>query len=260
MKKLRFIDESVFSGVLNMGIDNYLAVGERDLDHDYTLRLYRWSRPTLSCGFHQHVEKRVNLEKCRSMNVDVVRRPTGGRELMHDGDISFSVSGRFADLKIADKDFFRKTGQIILAGLSAVGINAGLSETPKKEGVVNHGPCLAAISQYEIIADGKKIVPVAQRIFRDSILIHGSIPFRAPIIATPYLLNVDAPDDLQKKIEALATDIGKLIRGELNLDKFKNAMIEAFQDYFEGECQRIGLTQTEIDNAAQTKNDWKIID
>ena len=260
MKKLRFIDESEFSGVINMAIDNYLAVGERDEDSEYTLRLYRWTRPTLSCGFHQHVEKRVNLEKCRELNVDVVRRPTGGRELMHDGDISFSVSGRFADLKIADKDIFYKSGQIITAGLLAVGINARLSESQKKNGTVSQGPCLAAISQHEITVGGKKIVPVAQRIFHDSILIHGSIPLRSPRIATPYLLNVDAPEDLQKKIETLATDIGQLIQGEIELDKLKNAMIEEFQKCFDGECRSIDLTQTEINSAMQSKNDWKIID
>lgn len=243
-----------------MAIDNYLAVGETDQGFEYTLRLYRWARPTLSCGFHQNVEKRVNLEKCRELNVEVVRRPTGGRELMHDGDISFSVSGRIGGLKIEDKDIFCKTGQIITAGLLAVGIDAKLSESQKKNGAVSQGPCLAAISQYEITVEGKKIVPIAQRVFRDSILIHGSIPLRSPRIATPYLLNVDAPDELQKKIETLATDIGKLIQGDLDINQMKNGMIDAFQSSFYGECRIIDLTQMEINYAMQTENDWKIID
>jgi lipoate-protein ligase A len=243
-----------------MAIDNYLAVGETDQGFEYTLRLYRWVRPTLSCGFHQHVEKRVNLEKCRELNVEVVKRPTGGRELMHDGDISFSISGRMDKLKNDDRDIFCKAGQIIAAGLLAVGIDAKLSESQKKNGAVSQGPCLAAISQYEITAEGKKIVPIAQRVFRDSILIHGSIPLRSPRIATPYLLNVEAPDEMQKKIESLATDIGKLIRGKLDLNQMKNGMIDAFQSSFNGECRAIELTQMEINYALQTKNDWKIID
>jgi len=243
-----------------MAIDNFLAVGETGQDYEYTLRLYRWTRPTLSCGFHQHVEKRVNLEKCRELNVEVVRRPTGGSELMHDGDISFSISGRMGGLKIDDREIFRKAGQIITSGLRAIGIGAELLESQKKNGAVSQGPCLAAISQYEITVDGKKIVPIAQRVFRDSILIHGSIPLRTPRIATPYLLNVEAPDEMQKKIETLATDIGKFIRGELNLNKMKNGMIDAFQSSFDGECRKIDLTQMEINYAMQTKNDWKIID
>lgn len=243
-----------------MAIDNYLAVGANDHDFEYTFRLYRWARPTLSCGFHQQVEKRVNLEKCRRMNVEVVRRPTGGRELMHDGDISFSISGQLTDLRIDDKSIFRKAGQIIAAGLLALGIDAKLSETQKRNGVINQGPCLAAISQYEITAEGKKIVPIAQRVFRDSILIHGSIPLRSPMIATPYLLNVDSPDEMQKKIEMLSTDISQLSRGKLNLYQMKSAMIDTFQSSFDGECQKIDLTQLEINNAIQTKNDWKIID
>lgn len=243
-----------------MAIDNYLAVGERGSEYDYTLRLYRWACPTLSCGFHQNIERRVNLERCRDLGVGVVRRPTGGRELMHDGDISFSVSGRYSNLGITDKEFFRKTGEIILAGLVAIGIDARFTASPKKAGTINQGPCLAAISQYEITVEGKKIVPVAQRIFHDSILIHGSIPLIPPAIATPYLLNVADPGEMQKKIEELATDISRVIREELNLDKFKNAMIDTFQNCFEGECRKSKLDDSEIDCAAQTKDVWKILD
>lgn len=258
MKKLRFIEESEFPGALNMAIDNFLAIGEEQ-DFDFCLRLYRWVNPTLSCGFHQNIEKRVNLEKCRALKVDVVKRPTGGRELMHDGDISFSITGRFPDSIISDKDLFRKTGEVILAGLQAMGIDADLSTSPKKAGVVNQGPCLAAVSQYEITVDGKKIVPVAQRVFRDSILIHGSIPFRTPKIGTAHLLNVSEPEVLQKKIEGLATDIGKLVQGEIKINRFKEALVESFSRNFEGNCRKLDLERWEIDGALQTLDDWKIL-
>jgi lipoate-protein ligase A len=260
LNKLRFIDESEFSGALNMAIDNYLAIGGRDSDFDFTLRLYRWSRPTLSCGFHQRIEKRVNLDKCRGLNIAVVRRPTGGRELMHDGDISFSITGRSVDMLDSDREIFRKAGRIIISGLSAIGINAQLSEAKKKDGFINQGPCLAAISQYEISVNGKKIVPIAQRVFRDSVLVHGSIPLRSPEIATPFLLNVDAPDEIQKSIESAATDIGQLIKGEINLERLKNALIIEFQESFRGDCIRFDLMREEIDKAVQTKKEWEIID
>jgi lipoyl(octanoyl) transferase len=259
LNRLRFIRESEFPGPLNMALDYYLASSLLSSSHDYTLRLYKWNRPTLSCGFHQNIERRVNLEKCKEANVDVVRRPTGGRELMHDGDISFSITGKADGNGLSDKNLFNKTGQVVLGGLKAVGIEAKLIASPKKAGVISQGPCLAAISQYEIVVGGRKIVPVAQRVYKDSVLIHGSIPIRSSKISTAELLNVSDPQRLQKILDELAIDLEEVSGGGINLDQFRDGLIASFCESFEGECELMELGKSEIEEASKTLNNWMIM-
>jgi lipoyl(octanoyl) transferase len=259
LNRLRFIEESEFPGVLNMALDYYLAASEGLSGHDYTMRLYRWVNPTLSCGFHQKVDKRVNLEKCRQANVDVVRRPTGGRELMHDGDISFSISGKMIQANIYEKEFFNKAGEVIQGGLRAIGIDARLTASARKTAAMNQGPCLAAISQYEITVEGRKIVPIAQRVYQNSILIHGSIPLCKSKIGTAALLNVNDPEGLQKLLDEMAIDVGQLVDGELDLSRLKNGLIESFCRSFDGECEKLGLKQIEIEDASKTNANWMIV-
>jgi lipoyl(octanoyl) transferase len=256
LNRLRFIEEFEYPGALNMALDYHLAASVGLSGHDYTMRLYRWIHPTLSCGFHQKVDKRVNIEKCRQFKVDVVRRPTGGRELMHDRDLSFSISGKLSPATYAEKDFFDRAGKVVLGGLRAIGIDAQLTASAKKVGAINQGPCLAAISQHEITVDGRKIVPIAQRVYQDSILIHGSIPLCKSYIGTAALLNVSDPDGLQKLLDELAIDVGQLVKGELNLDRFKNGLIDSFCQSFDGECEKLGFKQTEIENASKTMTNW----
>jgi lipoyl(octanoyl) transferase len=259
LNKLRFIEETEYPGALNMALDYHLATSEEPSDRDYTMRLYRWANPTLSCGFHQKIEKRVNIEKCRRFKVDVIRRPTGGRELMHDGDLSFSISGKMSGASSFEKDFFNKTGEVILGGLRAIGIDAQLTASVKKAGAMNQGPCLAAISQYEITVEGRKIVPIAQRVYQNSILIHGSIPLCASKIGTAALLNVSDPEGLQKILDELAIDIGQLTEGEVDLDCLKNGLIKSFCQSFDGECEKFGFKQIEIESASKTIANWMIV-
>ena len=91
MNSLSFIDDPPRDGALNMALDHFLSLQIRQSGMAGVLRLYRWERPTLSCGFHQRAERRIDFAGCQRFSVDVVRRPTGGRELLHDGDLSFSL-------------------------------------------------------------------------------------------------------------------------------------------------------------------------
>lgn len=242
-----------------MALDYFIATAAESCGYAYTLRLYRWARPTLSCGFHQNIGRRVNLEKCNQMGVEVVRRPTGGRELLHDGDLSFSICGRQLRIDAADKVLFNKTGRVILDGLKATGIEAQLAASARKSGAINQGPCLAATSQYEITANGRKIVPMAQRIYRDSILIHGSIPLREAGVATASLLNIEDPGKLQRNLNELAVDVGQLAGDNFQIAVLKEAMINSFSRNFEGNCLKSDLSQIETEYAMRTLNEWAIV-
>jgi lipoyl(octanoyl) transferase len=242
-----------------MALDYFIANSDHTCLHKFTLRLYKWDRPTLSCGFHQNISRRVNLKICDQLGVEVVRRPTGGRELLHDGDLSFSICGRPMRIEASDKAFFNKTGQVILDGLKAIGLEAELAPSARKKSAFNQGPCLAATSEYEITINGRKIVPMAQRIYRDSILVHGSIPLRASGVSTASLLNIENQGKLQKHLDESAIDIEHLVGDNFRINDMKESLISSFGRHFEGRCERIDLSKSEIDEASKTLNEWKIV-
>ena len=55
-----------------------------------TVRLCSWHLPTLSIGAFQRIEREVNVERCKELGVDIVRRPTGGRAVLHEAEVTYS--------------------------------------------------------------------------------------------------------------------------------------------------------------------------
>jgi lipoate-protein ligase A len=261
MKTLRFIDDPARDGELNMAIDDLLAHQAGNSGAPIVFRLYSWSHPTLSCGFHQRVEQRVNLESCRLNKVDLVRRPTGGRELLHDGDLSFSITGHTNSNvpdKLETKDFFFKMGRIVIKGLEALGIKASLANGTRKMNKSSRQPCLAALSQYEVVSDGKKIVPMARRVYPGSVLIHGSMPLVKPKIPTARLLKIEDELLLQRQIDKSSTTLFQILGKEVEVERLKKSLFLSFKDIFKGSVGCYGILRRELTEATKKSFNWTI--
>ena len=83
----RLLSEGSTSGVYNMALDHVLTQNGYEGN---LLRLYRWNPRTISIGFHQSPSI-VDLNKCKSDGLDIVRRPTGGRAILHDNEVTYSL-------------------------------------------------------------------------------------------------------------------------------------------------------------------------
>ena len=245
-----------------MAIDNLL--GERLLfnDHDVILRTYFWANPTLSCGYHQRVERRIDYAACKRFGVDLARRPTGGRELLHDGDMSFSLTiasnAIDGDLKIGAREFFVKAAGIIVEGLNECGVMAEV-QTGKVKGQGGHAaPCLAVVSQYEIVAGGKKIVPMAQRVYNKAIMVHGSIPLKSSAIPTSNLILSKDSARMQAAIEQSSTDLSRVSGQEIKINDLKNGIKRSFEGTFSKTAltARIGEEYNSVIGIEQAK--WEI--
>ncbi len=261
MNSFRFIDDPARAGALNMAIDDLLARQAGNAGALLVFRLYSWCSPVLSIGFHQRLERRVNLESCHRNKVEVVRRPTGGRELLHDGDLSFSVTGAVnseAPDKIQIKGFFEKVGRVILGGLEGLGITAVLINGTRKMANGNLQPCLVAPSQYEIVSDGKKIAPMAQRVYPGSALVHGSIPLVKPGISTADLLKVKDGFSLQKQIDESSTSLFQLLGKQVDVKKLKKCLLGSFQDVFDSEVKNLKILRRELVRATDGAFNWEI--
>lgn len=262
MNSLRFIDDLARDGALNMALDNLLAIQGGRPGAAVVLRAYSWSGPTLSCGFHQKIEERVDFEGCRRYGVDIVRRPTGGRELLHNGDLSFSISGYLDTVAIRydgmfhARDFFFKVCQVISRGLEALGIKVSIKPGKKKVRSVNFLPCLATSAQYEILSGGKKVVPMAQRLYQHSVLVHGSIPLAGSMIPTAGLLRVAEADVLQRQIDQSSTNLHQLLGVKVDIGQLKRHLWQSFQEVYGGKITPRPLSENEVARAEALSEKW----
>lgn len=172
------------SAARNMAIDEALYLSARD-SHRATVRLYAFDPPTVSLGYRQALAEAIDEAACRRHGVDIVRRITGGWALLHQHELTWSVTaparaGVFRALSV--KDAYRGVNGAIRRACQALGVRLdpereANDRAPRAPGGIAP-PCLAVPSIHEITVSGRKLVPSAQRRHRESLLQHGSILFR----------------------------------------------------------------------------------
>jgi lipoate-protein ligase A len=145
------------------------------------LRFYGWSPPALSLGYGQQIETDVNLERCRALGVDVVRRLTGGRAVLHHHEVTYSVIIREDDPLAAMGVLasYLTVSRALIRGLSHLGIAAALIPLRRPAPAPAQGispVCFVSPSSYEVAVGGRKIIGSAQRRSKGVIMQHGSLP------------------------------------------------------------------------------------
>jgi lipoate-protein ligase A len=143
------------------------------------LRLYAWNPACLSLGFSQPV-KDVDREALARRGWQLVRRPTGGRAILHTDELTYSVIAPHTDPRIAGgvlRSYYR-LAQALLAALERLGLPAQAdNEYTVPEGAQAAGPvCFEVPSNYEITVSGKKLIGSAQARRKEGVLQHGSLP------------------------------------------------------------------------------------
>src|SRR6056297_4199709 len=90
-KEWRFLDTGTNDAFYNMAVDEALMKSCRAKKSPPVIRFYRWSPPGLSLGYNQESAKAVDREECNSKGIDIVRRLTGGRAILHDNELTYSI-------------------------------------------------------------------------------------------------------------------------------------------------------------------------
>jgi lipoate-protein ligase A len=183
----RLIEEGPASGGWNMGVDEaLLAVA---LEGCATLRLYSWEGPWLSLGYGQPGGDPI-ARACREAGVGLIRRATGGRAVLHGGDLTYAIAAPENALPAGLRGSYRSLAQVLLGALESVGVVAisspGASgfetgSAPSAPGPPGRGAgfdCFEAPAEDEICLDGAKLAGSAQRRAGGAVLQHGSIRLR----------------------------------------------------------------------------------
>jgi|WetSurMetagenome_2_1015567.scaffolds.fasta_scaffold03156_4 lipoyl(octanoyl) transferase len=167
-------------GAWNMAVDEALfRRAEGDGAPGPFLRLYAWSPACLSLGHHQSFSEACDPGYCASRGFDVVRRPTGGKAVLHDDEVTYSVVGRmdrppFAGLSLIDT--YGLIAEALAEGLRRGGLEVSLSQRRGSLSPAGGAPCFLVPSEKEITASGRKVVGSAQRRGQRAFLQHGAVP------------------------------------------------------------------------------------
>jgi len=177
MQTWRYLPYAVNTGAANMAIDEAIMQAlVSGAAQEPTLRFYGWNPPALSLGYAQSFAKEVDEEACCRAGIDIVRRPTGGRAVLHQYELTYSVIAPEHEEHVRGTiiESYLKISQALLAGLQALGIPAGMVEHGNLAGM-GSAACFDAPSWYELVVAGRKLVGSAQVRKEGVLLQHGSL-------------------------------------------------------------------------------------
>ena len=161
------------SGAENMARDSALQARAAQTG-ETVFSIYSWARPTLSFGRHQPAAGRYDVDRIRSANIDVVRRPTGGRAILHNREVTYSVTSPVGEAEPL-RDTYARINRILLDGLSRLGVDVGVATPRERAPAPSVRPCFEAPGEGELVAGGGKLVGSAQWREQGALLQHGSI-------------------------------------------------------------------------------------
>jgi lipoyl(octanoyl) transferase len=171
--KFRLLDTSPAPGAWNMALDAALMDSVR-AGGAPVLRFYRWSPCCLSLGRNQPARERYDLEALRARGFEVVRRPTGGRAVLHDRELTYSVI--LPDSLLGGpRRSYATINRALVRGLRRLGVAAELQPRGRRAAVPSLLPCFREPAEGEVVVGGRKLVGSAQFRERHVLLQHGSL-------------------------------------------------------------------------------------
>lgn len=182
MEQWRFVETGTGGPAENMAIDEAILLAHSQGRVPPTVRFYAWDPPTLSIGYFQRAEREVDLAELERRGLGFVRRPTGGRAVLHQRELTYAVVIREdhplmprtvnASYQILSRGLMEGFRQL---GLQAEMVSLASEEEKKRYAGLGSAACFDSPSWYELVVEGRKVAGSAQTRQRGTILQHGSI-------------------------------------------------------------------------------------
>ncbi len=244
-------------GAWNMAVDEAILEGIHRGESPPTLRLYSWEPPCLSLGYAQPFSD-VDTRALQALGWELVRRPTGGRAILHTDELTYSVIGPQNEPRLAGGvlESYQVLAQALLRALHLLQVPAVASPNPELQGDSSpKGPvCFEVPSYYEITVDGKKLIGSAQARRREGVLQHGSLPIYGDL--TRIVRALKFPDEDQRaaaarRLSQRALTLEAILGYRLEISIVQQAFIQAFQETLNLNLQPAELTPQEGARAEQ---------
>ena len=169
----RLIPPIETTGAIQMSIDRWLLDQHSLGKIPPTLRFYTWSHPTISLGYHQrHYPEHWRSLVWQGAAVDLVKRPTGGRGVLHQGDLTYALIGSgFVGKRV---EVYQQICQFLIDGWRSIGIDLDYGKA--STGYIHNPNCFGTATSADLVcADGYKLIGSAQLIESGAVLQHGSM-------------------------------------------------------------------------------------
>jgi lipoate-protein ligase A len=249
----RLLNTGHLDGATNMAIDEAISRAVQAGAVLPTLRFFGWNPACLSLGQAQPGAD-VDRAACRALGVEVVRRPTGGRAILHIDELTYSVIAPDTEPRVAGTivDSYRRLSEGLLHGLRLMGV-----PTQQAERLDGHdraaGPvCFEVLSNYEIVFNGKKLVGSAQMRKSSVVLQHGTLPLHGDIGRIAECL-VARPDPA--RVRRRATTVEAAIERVLAFDDAARFMAQGMAETLNLDLQVGALIDQERDWADELRRE-----
>jgi lipoyl(octanoyl) transferase len=253
----RLIRSTTARGSFNMALDEALLelVGEKKSFP--ILRLYAWEPPCLSLGYAQPFSD-VNSLTLEDQGWDVVRRPTGGRAILHTDELTYAVIAHKDEPRLAGGilESYQRISKALLLALNWLGLNPRADkEYPRQPGALPNAPvCFEVPSNYEITVNEKKLIGSAQARRKDGVLQHGSLPLYGDLTRITRALHFTSEEKRQQAAERLlnhATTVEMILNKRISWKEAANAFEQAFQQALDIHFEISQPTHPELRRANQ---------
>lgn len=177
MQTWRLILDAAAEGTWNMAVDAAMLDAYRSGQAPPTLRIYDWIVPTVSLGYAQ-LATDVDMTTCRERGVAVVRRPTGGRAVLHgQGDLTYAVVASEAEgFPASVSGAYRHLARGFVEALRQLGLDAALEAGERT--APGSAACFATATRADLVARGHKLIGSAQLRQEGGFVQHGAIMIR----------------------------------------------------------------------------------
>jgi len=245
----RLIKDSYHTGFMNMAIDEAIMIAHREGLVPPTIRFYQWSPPAVSLGYFQDLKKEIDVDACKNLGINIVRRPTGGKAVLHDKELTYSFIIKENHPLVNDSilETYKKISGGMIRGLSYLGIKAELvplreklKSTPSGNEAKSKIPhsniksiCFSVPSQYEVQVMGKKIVGSAQVRKREIVLQHGSLLIELEKDKLFSVFNFPSVQIRERlKIRFKATSLEEILKRKISFSELSEILPGGFEEEF----------------------------
>lgn len=242
-------------GAANMALDQALAECY-PATRLPTLRLYRWSPACLSIGLGQRLERDVDRAACAARGIDIVRRPTGGRAILHDQELTYALvldatTSLPAGLTLGDSilQSYRTISHALCDGLTQLGLSPLLAPRPDRH-AAKSAACFDLPGDYEITIGGRKLVGSAQARQRGTLLQHGSLLLHADVDTLTAVLRL--PADLHAAMLAQRlVALDEVLGYQPSFEVVAEALVRGFEQRWQIRLEPGELSSAERERAEQ---------
>lgn len=222
-----------------MEYDEKLAQALVSSDGPCVVRFYGWKPSAISLGWHQDASE-IDGEKCAHAGIDVVRRPTGGRAILHSDEVTYSVVMIASQKSVLS--VYQQISEALVNGLRSLGADVALEKSqphfPSLYRTSSSVACFASAARYEIHIAGRKIVGSAQRRYarpngEEVVLQHGSVllgPDHLRMVDFLKSLRVDQRDRLKQELRSKTVDLASVLGRVVQYEEVVSALKKGFEE------------------------------